>query len=35
MFVSELTVQFFPEREQLFLLEVSDRHPLPGATRPL
>lgn len=31
MFVMELAVQFFPEREQLFALEVGNHHPLPGA----
>lgn len=31
MFLMKLAVRFFTEREQLFPLEVDDRHSLPGA----
>lgn len=31
MFLMKLAVQFFAECEQLFPLEVRDRHSLPGA----
>lgn len=31
MFLREFPVEFLPKREQLFSLEVGERHPLPRA----